>query len=554
MKKLSLIAVLFGCCQFLFAQANPERSVEEIFRVVEDMPRFPGCEEIEDKNEKQKCARDKMLKFVYKNLTYPKIAFEKKTEGQVVIQFIVNKEGGIERSKVIRSIGDGCDEEALRVVDMMNHMDEAWISGRQRGRPVLVQYTLPIRFKIMDDTKVSDSSPVEKQSDKKKFVIPVEMPRFPGCEEVDDLEEKEKCAKEKMLKFIYKNLRYPKEAREKKIQGQVVAQFKVEKNGTISSGKVLRDLEGGCGEEVLRIIESMNEMDEKWTPGISPEGGPMDVMYTIPIRFRLATKDEIKTIQSQKNKQEEVFKQVDEMPRFPGCENKNMTAEERKQCSLMELLQFLYASLEYPKEAQKNDIEGQVISQFVVSKDGTTSDFKIIRGIGGGCDEEVIRVLNKMNEKGILWKPGMQEGKPVNVIFTLPVSFKLSDDDEGFFQKDEVDEKPVMVDCYQIKNVKKRMQCSEEKFAIKLYRNLRYPAEARKKGIGGEVMVQFMVNLHGGMEDIKILNDIGGGCAEEVLRVLNAFQEENKHPWIPAKKDGDTVKYLYETGVKFRLE
>ncbi len=127
----------------------PEPKTEEIFKVVEQMPRFPGCEDKDIPDaEKKSCAEKKMLEFIYKNIDYPAIARENGVEGTVVVQFVVEKDGSIQNARVVRDIGAQCGQEALRVVNLMNDKGIQWIPGRQRGRPVRVQFNLPIRFKL----------------------------------------------------------------------------------------------------------------------------------------------------------------------------------------------------------------------------------------------------------------------------------------------------------------------------------------------------------------------------------------------------------------------
>jgi TonB family protein len=82
---------------------------------------------------------------------------------------------------------------------------------------------------------------------------------------------------------------------------------------------------------------------------------------------------------------------------------------------------FLGSRLRYPVRARENKIQGKVYIGFVIEKNGSLSDFKVIRGIGGGCDEEAIRVL-KLSPP---WKPGYSNGKPVRTSYTLPITFQL---------------------------------------------------------------------------------------------------------------------------------
>ncbi|MEM6723167.1 MAG: energy transducer TonB [Bacteroidota bacterium] len=122
-----------------------EEEEEEIFTIVQQMPRFPGCEDLGGSDdEKKKCAEKKMLEYIYKNIKYPSIARENGIEGMVVISFVVDKAGKITEPKIVRDLAGGCGKEALRVVQTM----PKWTPGRQRNRPVKVQFNLPVRFKL----------------------------------------------------------------------------------------------------------------------------------------------------------------------------------------------------------------------------------------------------------------------------------------------------------------------------------------------------------------------------------------------------------------------
>lgn len=104
---------------------------------------------------------------------------------------------------------------------------------------------------------------------------------------------------------------------------------------------------------------------------------------------------------------EEVFMVAEQMPEFPG--------------GMKELLKFLQDNLKYPENAMKNNVQGRVIVQFVVEKDGTPTEFKVLRSVDLDLDAEALRVMKAMPK----WKPGMQKGQVVRVKFTVPVSFKL---------------------------------------------------------------------------------------------------------------------------------
>lgn len=105
--------------------------------------------------------------------------------------------------------------------------------------------------------------------------------------------------------------------------------------------------------------------------------------------------------------EEEVFLSVEENPEFPGGTAK--------------LLEYVQKNLKYPMMARESDIQGRVFVGFVVEKDGSISNVRVLRGIGGGCDEEAVRVVQTLPK----FKPGKQRGNPVRVQYTLPIVFKL---------------------------------------------------------------------------------------------------------------------------------
>lgn len=105
------------------------------------------------------------------------------------------------------------------------------------------------------------------------------------------------------------------------------------------------------------------------------------------------------------NNKEGMFTVVEERPYFPN--------------GMQALGQFISAYIKYPEEALKNNVKGQVIVEFTITADGSTTDFKIVKGLGYGCDEEAIRVLKLLPD----WVPGYQHGKPVRTKFKLPITF-----------------------------------------------------------------------------------------------------------------------------------
>jgi TonB family protein len=121
----------------------------------------------------------------------------------------------------------------------------------------------------------------------KLIFINERMPRFPGCEDFEGTDgQKAKCAEQKMLTYIYSNLKYPEDAQKYHVQGQVVLKFLIDSTGFISNVEILRDPGRGLGEAAKEVVLSMNDMPEKWIHGIQ-RGKAVNVMYTIPVKFSL---------------------------------------------------------------------------------------------------------------------------------------------------------------------------------------------------------------------------------------------------------------------------
>ncbi len=121
----------------------------DIVITAEQMPRFPGCEDMTGNSAaKKRCADQKMLQFIYKNIHYPSIAIENRIEGQVVAQFVVETDGRISNINIVKDIGGRCGNEVKRIISLMNGKGLRWTPGRQNGRPVRVRFTLPVVFRL----------------------------------------------------------------------------------------------------------------------------------------------------------------------------------------------------------------------------------------------------------------------------------------------------------------------------------------------------------------------------------------------------------------------
>lgn len=136
MKKI--LAIIFSlCANYIFAQDtsstrnNLLKSDSSLYILVEESPRFEGGD-IE------------LNKFLFKNVKYPSKARRNGTEGKVIVQFTIDKEGNTKNAIIINSVSKEIDKEALRIINLM----PKWIPAKQNGRPVEFKYKLPINFTL----------------------------------------------------------------------------------------------------------------------------------------------------------------------------------------------------------------------------------------------------------------------------------------------------------------------------------------------------------------------------------------------------------------------
>ena len=149
--------------------------------------------------------------------------------------------------------------------------------------------------------------------------------------------------------------------------------------------------------ETLTIVDDDTEVEETEIASTEETGQAMEIKYVAP------------TVEEEEDPEEQtIFEVVEQMPEFP---NGGMAG----------LMQFLSKNIKYPTIAQENGTQGRVTVQFVVNKDGSIVDAKVLRGVDPYLDKEALRVINSMPK----WKPGMERGKPVRVKYTVPVMFRL---------------------------------------------------------------------------------------------------------------------------------
>jgi len=229
----------------------------------------------------------------------------------------------------------------------------------------------------------------------------------------------------KFYNYLSRTVKYPKLAYQYQLQGNVLIKFTLT-SGVVSGISTGALLGQGCDAEVMRTI--MNFDDFK-----SVDNG----QYTIKVAFRLpGVNTRIKNNVSSKPKgytalntititglaksaqvaespqDQRVydFVSIDKQPSFPGGMDRFYT--------------YIRSGIRYPKEAQEKNIQGKVFLSFIVEEDGQLRDIKVERRLGGGTDEEAVRLLSASPK----WTPGIAEGHPVKVKYNMPITFALSNE------------------------------------------------------------------------------------------------------------------------------
>lgn len=289
--------------------------------------------------------------------------------------------------------------------------------------------------------------PPEKVMDE-VFVAVENKPEFPGGSQA-------------MMKYLADNIRYPFIALENGKQGRVVCSLVITKEGKISNVEVLLGVDPSLDAEVKRVIGSMPD----WKPG-TQRGNPVNVRAIMPVVFRLQGDGPQEQVLSEEDKESLAVREIELMNALDGTwifdeivvvaygPSKSPVQEEDQQeqqeqqnidetevfvvvdeqaefpGGLEAMMKFLGENVKYPVEAQKNGVEGRVICNFVIMKDGTITDVNVVRGIDSLLDAEAVRVIESMPK----WKPGKHRGEEVNVRYTLPINFRLN--------KEETEKRP----------------------------------------------------------------------------------------------------------------
>ena len=218
--------------------------------------------------------------------------------------------------------------------------------------------------------------------------------------------------------------------------------------------------------------------------------------------------------------------------------------------------EYVNSRIVYPTKAMEQGISGSVIVEFIIEKDGSLSNVKVIRGTDPLLDNEALRVVKSSPP----WTSGKHDGNPVRVKYQFPLVLRLteqtpakemigtesktafegnnaSDDEIYLFADAKVQVKPM----FNGKNADNGFREYGESEVV-------YPKVARDKGIAGRVIVEFVIEKDGSLSNLKFLRRVDPLLDDEVLRVINSSPQ-----WTPGKQDGKPVRVMYQFPFVFRL-
>lgn len=209
----------------------------------------------------------------------------------------------------------------------------------------------------------------------------------------------------------------------------------------------------------------------------------------------------------------EVFTYVEQMPEFVGGE--------------AVLMKFISTNIKYPASAKVENIEGRVMISFIVTFEGKITDIKILRDIGGGCGEEAVRVMKLSPD----WKPGKQNGRPVNTKMVIPINFHLDTEKE------------------ELNNTQPQFPGGDESLKQFVKNNLVYPSKIKQKKMEGICNLKVTVLADGTLTKPTIINSLGKYFDKEVLRVFNLMPKK----WLPAMIENKSVESQKEISFEFKI-
>jgi TonB family protein len=247
--------------------AQVQNDANKVYQAVEVEPSFPG-------------GPDAFSSFLARTVKYPAVDRDNKVSGKVYVSFVVEKDGTITDIRPVRGPSETLKEEAVRSIKT----SPRWKPGIQNGKPVRVQYTIPVNFALNNSAPKEDAPPATAKNTRvqsivlgpsgsapanKVYVAVEHEPEFPGGPDAFN-------------SFLANNIKYPAVDRDHKVSGKVYIAFVVEMDGSLTDIKAIRGPSETLKDEAIHALKA----SPKWKPGVQ-NGQAVRVQYTVPVNFAL---------------------------------------------------------------------------------------------------------------------------------------------------------------------------------------------------------------------------------------------------------------------------
>lgn len=311
---------------------------------------------------------------------------------------------GVEQASI-----DNLDPQSIESVSVLKNQSATALYGPRGKNGVVVVTTKGAAKPVTEEAAFDEKTGAIKKTavnydEVEPFIIAEKMPSFQG----GDLNT--------FRTWVQERIQYPAEAAKQNIQGRVVVSFEIKTDGSLADLKVLQSPDKLLSDEACRVIES----SPKWTPG-EQRGQKVTVKYTLPVDFRTAAAKQATAQTAPAG--DEPFLITEVMPSFQGGD---ITA----------FRQWVQMHVQYPQEAMKQNIQGRVVTSFIVEKDGSVSNINVLQSPGKLLSDEASRVIG--NVPADAWAPGRQRGQAVRVKLTVPVDFRLQGSSKAPGQAEKV--------------------------------------------------------------------------------------------------------------------
>ncbi|GGK59315.1 TonB family protein [Rufibacter glacialis] len=307
----------------------------------------------------------------------------------------------------------------------------------------------------------------------------------------------------------------------------IKAELLVGVDGRVSQARVLevntrpyqsQEVRQAVEKEFMRIATHL----PTWAPAFE-NGAP--IASKVKVEFatftKLPGKGEAESAKKGQEKEAEVppkddrvFIAVDQMPEFPGGQ--------------AAMFQYLGKNFSIPADARDAKVEGVMVASFIVNAQGKVTDVQVMKKLTPSLDKELIKTLQNMP----LWKPGTQNGKPVNVKYTVPYRIALKEETSVVAKPDAQNEEKVYIAVQQMPEFPGG-QAAMFKF---LAENFKIPAQAKAEGTNGSIVVSCVITKEGRVTRVKVEKGLSPSLDQEAIRATSAMPN-----WEPGIQNGKAV-------------